>query len=189
MLIADFLPLYDFHEVHSISVRAPPDRTFRAVKELTAAELSPLIHLLFALRALPARLKGHRGRQLTGTTPVLEQVLRGGFVLLAEDADRELVLGTVGQFWKLTGQPDCKLADARAFLAFDQPGYVKAAMNFRVDARLDHHGTKVFTETRVHAIDSEARRKFARYWRVVHPGSALIRRMWLRGIKRRAEES
>jgi len=28
---------------------------------------------------------------------------------------------------------------------------------------------------------------FSRYWRVIHAGSALIRRMWLRAIKRRAE--
>jgi len=25
------------------------------------------------------------------------------------------------------------------------------------------------------------------YWRVIYPGSALIRRMWLRAIKKRAE--
>ncbi|HYW41393.1 MAG TPA: hypothetical protein VE959_00970 [Bryobacteraceae bacterium] len=28
---------------------------------------------------------------------------------------------------------------------------------------------------------------FAAYWRMIYPGSALIRRMWLRAIKRRAE--
>ena len=57
-----------------------------------------------------------------------------------------------------------------------------------VEARRDHLGTKVFTETRVQAVDAEARRKFARYWRVIRPSSAVIRRLWLRGIKRRAEE-
>ncbi len=43
------------------------------------------------------------------------------------------------------------------------------------------------TETRVFATDSRARRRFAVYWRVIYPGSALIRRSWLDAIKRRAE--
>jgi len=40
--------------------------------------------------------------------------------------------------------------------------------------------------TRVFASGPAARRRFAAYWRVIYPGSALIRRMWLRAIERRA---
>jgi len=43
------------------------------------------------------------------------------------------------------------------------------------------------TETRVYANDAASRRRFAVYWRLIYPGSALIRRMWLRAIARRAE--
>jgi hypothetical protein len=32
-------------------------------------------------------------------------------------------------------------------------------------------------------------RQFAVYWRLIHPGSDIIRRMWLRAIKRRAERA
>ena len=42
------------------------------------------------------------------------------------------------------------------------------------------------TETRVYATDASTRRRFALYWRVIYPGSALIRRMWLRAIAHRA---
>jgi hypothetical protein len=45
----------------------------------------------------------------------------------------------------------------------------------------------VSTETRVFATSADARRRFAAYWRVIYPGSALIRIMWLRAIARRAE--
>ena len=45
------------------------------------------------------------------------------------------------------------------------------------------------TGGRVHATDASARRRFAAYWRVIYPGSALIRRMWLRAIRVRAEAS
>ena len=43
------------------------------------------------------------------------------------------------------------------------------------------------TETRVATSDERSERVFARYWRVIYPGSALIRRNWLRAIKARAE--
>jgi hypothetical protein len=42
------------------------------------------------------------------------------------------------------------------------------------------------TETRVLLTDDEARRRFARYWRVVGPLSALTRGSWLAAAKRRA---
>ena len=60
-----------------------------------------------------------------------------------------------------------------------------AAMNFAV--RPDGEGGSVVsTETRVHSNSPGARRRFAMYWRVIYPGSAIIRRMWLRAIAHRA---
>ncbi|MFI5167541.1 MAG: hypothetical protein ACHQQS_13065 [Thermoanaerobaculales bacterium] len=45
------------------------------------------------------------------------------------------------------------------------------------------------TETRVAATDAGARRALATYWRVIYPGSSLIRTTWLAAIKQRAERS
>ena len=45
----------------------------------------------------------------------------------------------------------------------------------------------VTTETRVFATDEATRKKFALYWWTIRLGSGLIRRMWLRAIRRRAE--
>jgi hypothetical protein len=59
-------------------------------------------------------------------------------------------------------------------------------MNFRLEDAGDGT-TLITTETRIYATDASARRRFAGYWRVIYPGSALIRRMWLRAIARRAE--
>jgi hypothetical protein len=47
----------------------------------------------------------------------------------------------------------------------------------------------VSTETRVFATSPEASRRFAAYWRTIYPGSAIIRRMWLRAIRKRAMSS
>ncbi len=109
-----------------------------------------------------------------------------GFVLLAEETDRELVVGTVGQFWKITGKP-FKLANAHEFLAFDRPDYAKAVMNFYLHEDQDCR-TTVRTETRVHIPDPAARRKFAAYWLMIGWGSGFIRRTWLRALKQRAEK-
>ena len=59
-------------------------------------------------------------------------------------------------------------------------------MNFRME---DEGGgwTRLTTETRIYATDASARRRFAAYWRLIYPGSALIRRTWLRAIRERAE--
>ena len=59
-------------------------------------------------------------------------------------------------------------------------------MNFLVRPD-DHGGSTISTETRIYANNQSALRRFAIYWRVIHPGSDIIRRMWLRAIKRRAE--
>jgi hypothetical protein len=50
-------------------------------------------------------------------------------------------------------------------------------------------GTELRTETRVLATDAASRRRFGRYWRVIRPGSALIRRTWLGAAKRRTERA
>src|SRR6266850_417448 len=50
-------------------------------------------------------------------------------------------------------------------------------------------GTRLATETRVHAASSAARRRFHLYWLVVGPFSALIRRRWLASARRAAESS
>lgn len=63
-----------------------------------------------------------------------------------------------------------------------------AVGNFYVDADNGTGSTKVRHETRIYAPDPSARKKFAAYWRMIYPGAALIRRMWLRSIERRAEK-
>ena len=59
-------------------------------------------------------------------------------------------------------------------------------MNFRLRS-IGSTRTRLTTETRVFTTDAMIRRRFAAYWRVIYPGSSIIRMMWLRAIKRRAE--
>ena len=101
-----------------------------------------------------------------------------------DDPPRELVIGTV-----VVAPPGGRGAlTPQTFKAQLAPGFALAAMNFRVTPD-GTGGSLVSTETRVFANNPSARRRFGRYWRLIYPGSALIRRMWLRAVERRATDS
>jgi hypothetical protein len=117
-------------------------------------------------------------------TPILDVATRTTFLTLADDPPREIVVGTV-----IIAPPGWRRSDAptpEAFRALREAGFAVAAMNFLVTSEANG-GTRLSTETRVFATDAQSTRRFARYWRVIYPGSALIRRGWLRAVRRRAE--
>jgi hypothetical protein len=180
MPLDEFLPDYEVNEIHSTRVAAPPGAVMAAMRSLTAREVPVLVGLM-ALRTVPALLRGRRRRPREGT--ILEGFLRGGFVMLADRPD-ELVVGAVGRFWRASGE--VRRVSADEFAAFREPGYAKAAFNMHAQPA-PGGGTLLTTETRIQATDDHARRSFRRYWLLIHPGSAAIRRAWLRAIGRRAE--
>ena len=180
MLIDEIMPEPHFAERHAVRVAAPPERAYEAMRRLDLRG-SPVARTLMALRSLPAVFGGRRRRRGLGST--MDTLLENGFVVLAERAPRELVLGLAGQFWKPTGgiarlEPD-------EFRGCDLPGLALAAWNFTVLPT--DEGSLVATETRVRCTDDAAHRSFARYWRVVRPFSGVIRKEALRAIRRAAE--
>lgn len=178
--------MYDFNEIHSITIRASPSEVFEAIKSLTPSELSFWVHFLLAMRTLPTRLTSKDRGIIQNDKPILEQIISVSFLHLAEERGAEVVVGTIGQFWRLRGGSERKPAKTpQEFLAFSEPGYAKSVMNFHLVKEED--AVRVVTETRIQALDTSARRRFAFYWKLVYPGSALIRVLWLRAVKRRAE--
>lgn len=156
----EVIPVWQFGEVHEIDVAASQERTFESCRNVTASEIALYRTLTFIRRF------GIGGRESILNPPKDEPILavatRSGFRVLAEDAPRELVLAT-------------RIA----------PGTI-AVMNFLITPK-PGGGVRLSTETRVHATTSRERRAFAIYWRIIHPGSDIIRRMWLRAIRQRAE--
>ncbi|HYT62807.1 MAG TPA: hypothetical protein VEL50_02840 [Gemmatimonadales bacterium] len=191
-LIDDFAPQWQFREIHRIGVLAPPEVALRAIREVTAREIR-LFRLLTWVRRL-----GIPGRESIlnppPDQPIIDVALRTGFLLLASSppdplsASRrggtfgEIVLGSTVVMPHGAAPP----TNPDEFLALRSPGWAKAVMNFRVD-----HTTLalcvVSTETRVWTSDPRTQRNFALYWWTIRLGSGLIRRMWLRAIRRRAE--
>ncbi|SRR5712692_661078 len=179
MLIDSFAPNPDAVEIHRIAINASPKVVYRA---LWTADLgrSPIIKLLLALRSLP-EFTLHPCRSLPRDRKItLQTLIDSGFGVLAEQPEKEIILGVSGRFWRPTGNlSPFNRAD------FDGPvpaGLARAVWNFRVEGSNDR--TTLSTETRVICGDSRSRGKFRAYWFFVRPFSGLIRRLMLRAVRR-----
>jgi len=192
LLLDELLPEPEFSEHHEVEVAAAPPAVYGAVCELTAAE-ARLLGPAAALRALPTVIR--HPRRLLGTTlgaaggvvttPVMQQLRDAGFVELAAAPPDEVVVGVVGRLWTLTDTAPVELTGAGEFVAFSEPGYAKAALNFAVVPR--GSGSRLMTETRVVTTSADAHRRFARYFQATLGPAGIIRRSWLAAIRRRAE--
>jgi hypothetical protein len=165
-LIDEWLPRFDVHERHEVELAVPPERA---------------LELVLAIPATPDRivrtLTGARGMVARGES--LERFfLAHRFVVLGR-TPTEWVAGAIGAVWRPRGGL-VPLQDPEAWRAAAAPGTIKAAIDFRAEARPG--GSRLSTETRVLAMDDRARRAFRLYWLVVGPFSALIRRRWLRAV-------
>lgn len=186
-----FLPAYHFAEVHEIRVHAPASRVFEAIQDVRADEIA-LYRTLTWIRS--PRFGSSRPGILNppAERPILESAFASGFRVLADEPPTELVFGVANllRLREAGGSPTMPLDPVPGGPdAFARPGPepgVRVAMNFRVTDE-GNGWCGVRTETRGFASGASARRRFAVYWRVIYPGSDLIRRMWLRAIRTRAE--
>jgi hypothetical protein len=180
----DWMPRWQVGERHTLRIAAPPARVFAAIHEVRADEI-----LLFRTLVAIRRCGGTGPESILNAPeqkPLLDVATRTTFIYLEDESPRELVVGTViaaPREARVSGRlkPDL-------FRKTLPPGVVLATMNFIVTPARDG-GSTVATETRVYANSYSALRKFGIYWRLIQPGSDIIRRMWLRAIARRAEDN
>ena len=186
-LIDRWLPEWQFGEYHERRVQATPQQVFNAIRRVRSSDIF-LFRTLTFIRNPSRQGQGEHILNPPGGKPILDVALAGGFVLLGEETDHELLIGmvvvappaTVGTAQRENGVS----LDPARFRTLGQPGFARAVMNFRVIPESDGW-TRVTTETRVAAVDHETQRRFARYWRVIYPGSWIIRWSWLRAIEAR----
>lgn len=179
------VPVWQFGEFHELRVNASPARGYAAIEAVRADEIWLFLTLTWIRRlgrAAPESILAPSRR------PIIEVATTSGFIRLADGPPRELLLGIV-----IVVDPverAMKAAALRRPETFTPPhpaGLCLVGMNFLI--RPDRlGGSVVSTETRVFATDATAHRAFATYWRTIYPGSAIIRRMWLRAIRQRAEQ-
>ncbi|MCA1658781.1 MAG: hypothetical protein LC627_05740, partial [Verrucomicrobiaceae bacterium] len=178
----DWMPNWQFGEKHITHVQAPPENVFRAIHAVRADEI------LFFRTLTAIRRCGRPGPEsildAPEKKPILDVAINTSFVLLAEEPPRELVIGTVVLAPSAAHRPQKLEPDL--FRKELPAGMALATMNFEVTPD-EHGGSTVTSETRVYANGAATIRRFAVYWRIIHPGSDIIRRMWLKAIKHRAE--
>ncbi len=168
-LIDEWLPEYDVGERHDIALPVGPERALELARSAPAAP-DGIVRALVTARGMTAR----------------DETIEGffaahRFVVLGE-TPTEWVVGAVGAVWRPRGGL-VHLDDAEAWRAA-VPGTIKAAADFRAE-RIPG-GSRLTTETRVQVMDEQARPAFRRYWFVVGPFSALIRKRWLRAVQQAA---
>jgi hypothetical protein len=172
------VPRYQFGEHHEIFIEAPPERVYPALRAVTARDIR-LFRTLTWIRSPRFQAGGPESILNPGAErPILDVALGSSFVLLHEQPGREIVVGTI-----VCCGPRNPVRSAEEFWAA-KGSVARAVMSFHLEG--SGGATRLVTQTRVHASDAAAERRFAAYWRVIYPGSALLRVLWLRAIRDRA---
>jgi hypothetical protein len=180
-LLDRFMSQYEVAERHATEVAAPAALTYAAARAMDINR-APLVRAIFALRTLPARLRG----EATPREPrsLIDETQALGWRVLAEVPDRVLVMGAVTQPWRAA--PVFRGLPPEEFASFAEPGYVKIIWTLEAEP-LGASRSRFVTRTRVCTTDADARARFRRYWATVSAGVLLIRRSSLGLVKADAE--
>ncbi|TFV62067.1 UNVERIFIED_ORG: hypothetical protein E4P37_17905 [Bacillus sp. AZ43] len=180
MDLDEVLPNSHYVTRQSRWIDAPADVVW---EELHAVRLSglPVTVVLGAARFLPVLLSGKGFGELRDR-PFLEAL---PVPLLSSTEPESVVFGGVLQAWRLGGGESGPELDAEGLQQWMRPGWVKAAMDFRLTPA--RGGTELSSETRVLATDPTTRRRFALYWAFVRPGSTAVRWEVLTAVQLKAE--
>lgn len=177
------MPEYEFVEHHQVRVHAPPQEAYSALQAVTVAELAAYP----ALMKIRSGAMGRRWSKPEGPSPAIIAVFSNpgsGYVLI-EKNEREMVFGGLG---RVASADKPVLSSPAAFASFRQSGVVKVAFNLKVDDSGDGWST-LSTATRLRGLDAGSRRGMAVYWRLIYPGSGMLRTMWLEAARTRAERA
>jgi hypothetical protein len=158
-------------EINRIFVNAKPEQAWETTRHFDAAEI-PWVKLLFDIRTLPERLFDKNENHEPISIGVDEVTKSGsGFQLLAEIPGREVVVGSVGQFWHLN--IPFKHVAPEDFAQFDEPGWGKLAWAITVEPY--RQGSAISIELRTTATDEQSWKSLSHYYSLIGIGSKLIR--------------
>jgi hypothetical protein len=104
--------------------------------------------------------------------------------VLAEEPDREIVIGAYTQPWH--EQVRFHPLPPEEFAGFDRPGYVKIVWTLQAEP-LGPNDSLLITRTRAVATDPQSRKRFRRYWGPMSAGIILMRYAGLPLMRKEAE--
>ena len=179
-LLDRFMPVYDVVERHRIFVAAPAATVLAAAKDQDLMH-SWLTRAIFKTRELALGASPDEKARPRGLLATMRSL---GWGVLAEQAEREIVVGGVTRPWEANVTFRSLAPDQ--FAAYNEPGDVKIVWTLRAHPVGEHHSV-FMTETRAVATDPAARDRFRRYWALASPGIAAIRWLSLKPLKQEAE--
>jgi len=177
--VARFIPDPDICERFERRIAAPADMIMRTAYDFDLQSIW-LIRLIINARKF-----------ILGGTPekrepkgLYKESLEIGWGILDEVSGRLLICGAVCQPWfgdvKFTPLPP------QDFAKYSEPDKVKIAWSLEA-VEISPSETLFIHEVRAVATDTEAKRKFMRYWRWARFGIVAIRLLLLPAIRRKAE--
>jgi hypothetical protein len=176
MLIDRYLPSFDTTIIEHAVVDADVPATWSALTELDLMRVhTPLLDAAMFVRGVPARIAALSGAERPEEEPPIELRLGAdgpgldGWLSLGQIEGHEIAFGAIGRFWQADiAWYDVTTMTPEDFAAFDAPGWGRIAANFSLRP---YGGTRTLAsyEARTATTDADAARRFARYWRLVHP--------------------
>ena len=181
------LPDYTLNEFHEVRINATPEKV-KQILQVTGVKDIPVARLLMRIRGITNEevdLSERASKNLMGSDTISTPDFNF-FVVAPDEWITIMILKSVNitNNTRIPAPPE--ISTLEQFRAFHEPGYVKVAVNFRF-IRTDKNETILTTETRNRGITPKDNRDFGFYWKIIYPGSAMIRRVWLDTIKRKAE--
>lgn len=174
-IIDSYIGLPNFQERHTLRVVGATEDILAAAENYRP-EYDRFFRAMISIRELPTRI----GQIFSQHRAAVHTPFGIDNFTLMERGRDEIVYGLAGRFW----EPNFGLipiCDGPAFVALNEPGIAKLAMNFSVQKHCDETSI-LSTETRIYCVDTAAHRRFAPYWYLIRPVSGLIRRRVLRTI-------
>lgn len=176
-----FMPNYEVVDRHQVRIKAPAEVALSAAAEMDL-QSSPVIRGIFRAREW---IMSSRPDDRSRPRGFLAEMKFLGWGILAEVPRREIVMGGVTKPWH--PNPVFRALPPDEFAGFDESGYVKIIWTLRADP-IGSQESLFRTETRAAATDTEARKKFRRYWSLLSPDIIAIRSVMLSAVKADAEK-
>src|SRR5690606_19219968 len=181
-LIDRILPRRDFGGVDQVTIDAPPQDVFEALRNVTLDEIRG-IPLLSRLSHLPGGVPDEGNARARTFLQATSALPRG------EIPDRECVIGYVGTLHGLRDRRLVDLPDLFTFTPFNDPGYEKLAISFQATSLPDGR-TRILVDHRTLALGPSTRRKLTLAWYSLASWyGRLVLQQLLAATKRRAESA
>ena len=185
--IDSLLPDFAFSEYHEVRLNASPEKV-KQVLQVTGVKDIPVANFLMKIRGIADEdvdLSDRASNNLVSTGTISTPDFNF-FVVAPDEWITVMILKSVIITNNANQPAPPEISVLEQFMSFNEPGYVKVAVNFRFIST-NNNETILTTETRNNGITHKDNRVFGYYWRIIYPGSAIIRRVWLDTIKKKAQ--